>query len=152
MKPRSHYAAIGLTLVILRFGVTGFALPDCPCGSEGHGDHDRWKMKTRNKDQVPPATKTSVDKMMQWKIPKKDRPAQEDLEEILKHSQPVTDWPYPREAKAFKVSGILRRVKMADDDCDIHMEIAGRGQGDARIIAELPNTHEYCQLRKAVMD
>ncbi len=125
------------------FLLTSFSPPakkaDCGCG-EIKGNHDRIKLK----DRIPPASvKTedaSIDDLIsKWPIPytiTKDDPNE-----------------YDNEKKLYKIEGYLQLIKIEDNDCDIHMEISADQSGNQdRIIAEIPNTKEYCALHKEIMD
>ena len=45
----------------------------------------------------------------------------------------------PREPKLYTLSGFVRNIKLSDDDCDLHLELAASGDaGEDRVIAEVP--------------
>jgi hypothetical protein len=63
------------------------------------------------------------------------------------------DEPVLREKKRIKVTGYAWIIKLSDEDCDIHIELsADNKKSSKRIIAEIPNTTEYCDLHKRVMN
>ena len=64
--------------------------------------------------------------------------------------EPAT--PYARENSIYTVTGYAHIIKISDDDCDIHIELSSDKESKAnRIIAEIPNTIEYCMIRDTVL-
>lgn len=129
---RSSFSVLS-TLLILLCGTDAAAqIPDCPCGAT-KGHHQREAVKNR---PIPPVVRArrilECDEIIgSWDIPPKN----------TRHT-------YPREDTLFTVRGYLRLIKIEKNDCDIHLEISGTKSRDAdRIIAEIPNTNEYCSLR-----
>ena len=83
---------------------------------------------------------TTVTKMMKWKI------FTDDMSNEAGHV-------YDREKKLYKLTGYIMLSKISPDDCDIHMEIASSPDTAAdRIIAEIPNTSEYCSVQTQIFD
>ena len=120
-------------LATLLIGSTVFAqTPDCPCGTT-KANHKRKAVKNRPiPASIHAARSVQMGEMVDlWDIPPKN-----------------TSGTYSREDTVFTIHGFLRLIKIESNDCDIHMEIAGTKTGNSdRIIAEIPNTTEFCQLR-----
>ena len=113
----------------------------CPCG-ETQGKHIRQDVKNRSiPSSLNPARETSPTEMIKsWKVPSQTY-----------NRRP--DGTYPREDTLMKLTGYLRLYKLSPDDCDYHLEIAVNDRADAdRIIVEIPNTKEYCDLRQAFLN
>jgi hypothetical protein len=73
--------------------------------------------------------------------------AQEKKDIKAKEDEPVL-----REKKRIKVTGYAWIIKLSGEDCDIHIELsADNKKSSKRIIAEIPNTTEYCELHKRIM-
>lgn len=111
----------------------------CPCGETQGVNHERQETK----DRAMPApgahaSSTTVAGMTKWKI------FTDDLSNEPDHV-------YTREKKLYKLTGYIMLAKISPDDCDIHMEIASSPDTAAdRIIAEAPNTSEYCEVQKEI--
>src|SRR5258708_14158066 len=62
----------------------------------------------------------------------------------------------PNEEKAFTLSGDLWRVKLEDNDCDLHLEVAATGGSDtdSRVIVEVPQENQtlHNQLIRPIKD
>ena len=58
----------------------------------------------------------------------------------------------PRENKLYTVSGFVRKVKLSDDDCDFHLELAPSGTATTNwIIVEVGANNKTLQKRVADM-
>lgn len=113
---------------------------DCNCGVT-KGNHERVFLKDRHKPDAGYKSQTvRIGKMInQWDLPG--------------HYEKDDTTTFPREKKIYKVKGYLRIAKIEDNDCDFHLEIGESESGDHdRIIAEIPNTQEYCSLRDKFID
>jgi hypothetical protein len=56
----------------------------------------------------------------------------------------------PREPRLYAVTGFVRKIKLSDDDCDLHLELADSGApGAPRVIVEIPAAQSALQ-KKAV--
>src|SRR5437870_11313959 len=54
----------------------------------------------------------------------------------------------PREPKLYTVSGFVRKIKLSDDDCDLHLELADSGSpGAPRVIVEIPSAQSALQKK-----
>jgi hypothetical protein len=112
----------------------------CKCGDTKGTGHKREALKYRS---IPPHIHAERDVSIQemideWAIP------QGAWDDATK---------YPREDSTFTVSGYIMLIKLSDEDCDIHMEIAETESPDAdRVIVEIPNSPEYCALREKVKE
>ncbi len=115
--------------------------PDCPCETTKAGQHhQRLFLKDRAKPAAGFHTNNArIGSMINsWKYPP----------QFEKDDTTV----FPREKKIYRVKGYLRLAKIEDNDCDIHMEIGESESGkEDRIIAEIPNTTEYCPLRDTLI-
>ncbi len=113
----------------------------CPCG-ELQGKHIRQDVKNRSIPESLSVSReiTPAEMIGEWGVP----------------SQTYSRRPegkYQREDTLFKLTGYLRLFKLSPDDCDYHLEIAVSARADApRIVAENPNTKEYCGLRQAFLN
>jgi hypothetical protein len=131
-----HPRLIRLTVTMLALVCAGIAsaqISDCPCGAT-KGRHQRLAVKNRSLPvPIHPKRAVEVGEIIDaWDIPPKN-----------------TKKTYPREDTVMTVHGYLRLIKIEKNDCDIHMEIAGtRGKNADCIIAEIPNTNEYCPIRE----
>ena len=115
----------------------------CPCGTitDGKSKH----MRVAKKDRPIPAhpgtpTALTIGKMINdW-----------DLPASFKKDDSST---FVHESTIFTVKGYLRLIRIEENDCDIHMEIGESESGDHdRIIAEIPNTPEYCSVQADMLD
>lgn len=118
---------------------SGFSqLAKCPCG-ETLGSHVRIKLKNRSIPSFLNATVVSTANMIAWAVPSSKY-----------EEEPAT--PYTKENSIYTVTGYAHIVKISDDDCDIHIELsADKGSKANRIIAEIPNTTEYCTIREGLL-
>ena len=131
-------------ILILVFLCTNILLAQdgsCPCG-ETQGKHIRQEVKNRSiPAHLSPARETSPSEMIKsWKVPSQNY-----------NRRP--EGTFPREDTLMKLTGYLRLFKLSPDDCDYHLEIAVSDRADAdRIIAEIPNTKEYCDIRQSFLN
>ena len=102
--------------------------------------HARWALKTRPApDSLTSAEVVSVSDLLGWAVPRGHRAS--EVGQIL-----------PHEARLVRLTGIVRRVKLSPDDCDLHIEIAATGAAGApRFIAEIPPTAPNVQRAAAVI-
>ncbi len=135
---------IPLRLIVLLFFIaslssSGFSqLAKCPCG-ETLGSHVRIKMKNRSVPSSLNSTAVSPKDMIAWAVPS---PKYEE--------EPAT--PYAKENSIYTVKGYAHIVKISEDDCDIHIELSSnKGNTADRIIAEIPNTNDYCAVRDSLL-
>ena len=129
-----------ISLLLPGFLLSSYAA-ECPCGEKGEAKHKRITVKDRIIGDSDDAVKYTFSKFYKLKITKNQ------LTRIQKDAELVL----PNENKIIKVTGYIRLLKEADDDCDIHIELAADKNPVAnRIIAEVPNTEEYCDLREEI--
>jgi hypothetical protein len=58
----------------------------------------------------------------------------------------------PREPRLYTVSAFVRKIKLSDDDCDLHLELAGSGApGAPRVIVEIPAAQAAWQKKASGM-
>jgi hypothetical protein len=129
-------------LVLLIF-TTSFKPIDCPCNFLGTADHKRDKVKNRPPANANTATTIPFQEILKMKIKKSEKDsikANEDREVF-------------REKKVVSVTGYAWVIKLSDDDCDVHIEMSEKNSKNAkRIIAEIPNTSDYCQLHNRITE
>ena len=114
---------------------------ECPWGENGEAKHKRVAVKDRSIADSADAVKFTFSKFYKLKI------TNNQLTQINKNAELVL----PNEKIIIKLTGYIRLLKEADDDCDIHIELAADKNPVAnRIIAEVPNTDEYCELREEI--
>jgi hypothetical protein len=125
----------GILLLTAFVLFSGSAWAQLPCTPTTE-NHERWPVKTRDvSPNFVDDVKTVAD-VIRWVVPHvsgwKTMPP-ETL--IADENTRVT------------VSGYVLLVKHADDDCDLHVEIAGSKSATAvRIIAEVPPTNPHLQM------
>lgn len=57
-----------------------------------------------------------------------------------------------REKKIISITGYAWIIKLSEEDCDIHIELSENNSvSEKRIIAEIPNTADYCKLHERVL-
>ncbi len=112
---------------------------NCNCGVTKGNNHPRQEIKDRSiPSSLGDASNTSVKNIINWPVP--DNP---------KLSGKETD---PKENSLYTVTGYARLIKIDPEDCDFKIEISGDKQNSGnRIIAEIPNTKEYCFLREKLV-
>lgn len=115
--------------------------PTTPKGSQA---------RTRVKHRATPtrtAEATSIADMITWPLPPNLS------QSAVRRSNTTID---PREERVFTLSGDLWRVKLEDNDCDLHLEVSATGGSDTdrRVIVEVPQEHAALRNRliKAVKD
>ena len=126
------------SLIISSIMICNAQTPDCPCNETKGKDHERLFLKDRHIPNSGYKTHTvRIGKIINdWDLPK-----------TFTKDDTTT---FPTEKKIYKVKGYLRLAKIEDNDCDVHLEIGESESGDHdRVIAEIPNTQEYCALRDA---
>lgn len=132
-------------IILLFTGIflfSGYAA-DCPCGEKGIAKHKRVHIKDRSMGNPADATAFTFSQLYKLKI------TAAQLKQINADSALVL----PNENQVISITGYLRILKLSADDCDLHMEIAAdKNPVSNRIIAEIPNTAEYCPLRQQVFD
>ena len=133
-----------LVLMLLSLVIRGTffgQIDNCPCGETQGLNHDRQETKNRAMPlSISSVSTATVGKMTKWRIFTHD-----------KSNEP--GHLYDREKKLYKLTGYIMLTKISPDDCDIHMEIASSPDTSAdRIIAEVPNTNEYCGVQKQIFD
>ena len=107
---------------------------------------ERVQMKHRPavpKAQIDSLAHTTVDDMLKWPVP------------------PITTTPVrtqqtpiePQEHKLFQLTADAWLVKLADDDCDYHLEVTAPGgsANDPRVIVEIPQGPAYAEAAKALV-
>ena len=89
--------------------------------------HERWALKTRSRPRSLARAKTvSLATILGWAVP-----AGHDATDAAAIA--------PREPRLYTVSGFVRKIKLSDDDCDLHLELADSGSpGAPRVIVEIP--------------
>jgi hypothetical protein len=111
----------------------------CDCGLTKGNKHPRQEIKDRSiPSSLNSVSNTTVKDIINWPVP--DNP---------KLSGKQTD---PKEESLYTVTGFARIIKIDPEDCDFQIEISGDKQNSGdRIIAEIPNTKEYCSLREKLI-
>lgn len=133
----------GMLLIAVFAAITSFKPGlDCGCNHLGESKHKRQEVKTRP-FLTTEGTPLSISDMLQMKIT--------DDEKAAIHSDP--DKALDREKQIVSVTGYAWIIKTSDDDCDIHIELSEtEDKTSKRIIAEIPNTEEYCDFHKSIME
>ena len=103
-------------------------------------NHERWALKTRPKpSSLASANPVTLGDLLGWAIPAGHTVADE------------TAIP-PREPKLYTVTGVVRKIKQSDDDCDFHLELAASGNASApRVIVEIAANQHALQQAVAGM-
>lgn len=136
MKNLTFYALICL------LATTSFKKSNCSCGDLGPKDHKRTNVKDR---PVSHAHATKVPVVFVLNLPISD----EEKEEIKQNEDVILT----AEKRLVTVTGYAWIVKVSPEDCDIHIEISATNNKNApRIIAEIPNSNEYCDLHSRVLN
>jgi hypothetical protein len=109
-------------------------------GCAAEGDHERWALKTRWKPRsLTSAKAVSLPTILAWAIP-------------ADHGAGETAARRPREPRLYTVSAFVRKIKLSDDDCDLHLELAGSGApGAPRVIVEIPAAQAAWQKKASGM-
>jgi hypothetical protein len=109
-------------------------------GCAAEGDHERWALKTRSKPRsLTSAKAVSPPTILAWAIP-------------AGHGAGETAARRPREPRLYTVSAFVRKIKLSDDDCDLHLELAGSGApGAPRVIVEIPAAQAAWQKKASGM-
>src|SRR5437870_5168354 len=107
---------------------------------------ERAQMKHRPavpKAEIESLAHTTVNDMLKWPVP------------------PITTTPVrtqqtpidAQEHKLYQLTADVWLVKLADDDCDYHLEVTAPGgsKNDARVIVEIPPGPAYADAAKALM-
>lgn len=121
-------AALGL----LCASVVSAQVPDCSTDN----NHHRWERKNQDApdDSLAP-TAVTIRQIVNWSIPGKSDGERTKNEAL-----------HPREDEPFILTGVLRLIKLSEDDCDLHLEIATSRRSNAnRIIAEIPQAFSDLQ-------
>lgn len=96
----------------------------------------RFALKHRPWAKPDEAQAVTVRDMLKWEIPIKPRG---DLDD-------------PREARMFAVTGIVKLIKLSEDDCDLHLEIADVADPDGpRVVVEIPADAGFTEARRAAL-
>jgi len=108
------------------------------CAAEG--DHERRALKTRLRPRSLARARTvSLRTMLDWKIP-------------AAHSASEIDAIPPRERKLYTVTGVVRKIELSGEDCDLHLELADSGRrGAPRVIVEIPAAQAALQKKASAM-
>ena len=125
---------IAVLLAILLFCPRVIGQP-CKCGDTVPKVAHKW-LSAKDRD-IPTESKidqVTIPEMIGWDPPTPDTPSVEGHGRIC------------------QITGYLRLMKLAADDCDYHMEVGATplGKGD-RVICEIPNTKPYCALRQTII-
>ena len=123
-------------------GISFSQKPDCKCGETVGNSHIRMAMKNRSiPADAGSGTQVTTQAIISWPVPSSHY-----------EKEPAT--PYAKEENVYTVSGFAQIVKISDEDCDIHIELSPKTSGARidRIVAEIPNTKEYCEMRKAFLE
>ncbi len=104
----------------------------------------QYRTGMKHRAPGPAGTPLTVAAMLAWPAPTSAANAG-----IRAHDTPVD----PREARSFTIEGDLWRVKVEDNDCDLHLELAAPGSdvGSPRVIAEVPAGPGYEAARAAIL-
>ena len=129
--------------IIVALTFLSFKSADCPCNFLGTADHKRDKVKNRPFANVNNTAKTPLKGILKMKITNSEKDsikANEDREVF-------------REKKIVSATGYAWVIKLSDDDCDVHIEMSEKNSKKGkRIIAEIPNTSDYCNLHNRIME
>jgi hypothetical protein len=106
---------------------TALAQTDGLFGCSTGDNHERWTLKNRSKpSSLASAKSITLADILGWAIPAGHTVSEEDAIP-------------PREPKLYTLSGFVRKIKLSDDDCDLHLELAASGDtGERRVIVEVP--------------
>jgi hypothetical protein len=101
---------------------------------------ERWTLKQRKQpSSLAGAKSVSITDVLAWKIPAGHKDSEE---------QAIP----PREPKLYTVSGFVRKVKLSDDDCDFHLELATSGTSKRDwVIVEVSASSKALQNKLAGM-
>lgn len=140
MRPLLIFLVSSLALI------PAVSLADIACTpSKQLEEQHRPNMKRRSPPQNAKPIPTTVSEMAEWPMPgllsQKKRFRRQDT--------PLD----PREEQVYTVEGNLWRLKLADEDCDYHMEVgvAGGTKKDIRIVAEIPQAPAYAATREELL-
>lgn len=115
---------------------------DCGCNHLGEAEHKRQGIKNRAVSTAE-GTPLPIEKMLEMKITADEKKA------IKSNPDQALD----REKQIVSVTGYAWIIKTSAEDCDIHIEMSETNDSTAkRIIAEIPNTTEYCDFHTRVME
>ena len=131
-----HYLLLPLVLFF-----NSFKLVDkCPCEETKGTTHMRFQVKTRLPENND-GDKITFSKLNKLKITKQQiQDLKADGTQILANEQNPVHF-----------TGYLCLMKLSPDDCDLHFEISFKKDITTfRMIAEVPNTAQYCALREEV--
>jgi hypothetical protein len=109
-------------------------------GCETDMNHERQALKTRAApSSLAGATSRTLAQVLTFAIP-------------AGHKDTERDAIKPREPKLYQVTGFVRKIKLSDDDCDLHLELAASGNnGEPRVIVEIPPNQATLQHKAASM-
>ena len=115
---------------------------DCSCNYLGTAAHKRASVKNRHFSDTH-GTRITVSDILKMKITDLEKESIHQDENIVLNN----------EKRMVAVTGYAWILKISDEDCDIHIELSETNDKNAkRIIAEIPNTSEYCQLHTRVLN
>jgi hypothetical protein len=137
MRPIAVLVLVLLFVLPFQAGFAG----DCGCTPKpGHRIRDADKHRTHAGPLQPKRTVTIRELLRSWDI------TNEEFKREPEHT-------YPREDTLFRLTGYLHRAKLADDDCDYHLELAvSKSKSAKHVIVEIPNGAAFCDLRQKFLD
>lgn len=133
------------TLLLSALLIGRVALADIQCSpTTPKGSQARTKVKHRTNSTGSAAT-TTVPAMIGWNVP-----------DLSNSAVRRSNTPLEGEERTITLTGSLWRVKLEDNDCDLHLEMSNSGASDAapRVIVEIPQENAALRNRliKAVKD
>ena len=134
---------IAILILVLLFSMSSF-IPsdDCGCNYLGKAAHKRQQIKNRLPVESLVPTHLLISDILKMQISKseKDQIKADPNKAILRENEIVS------------ITGYAWIIKLSSDDCDIHLELSETNDRAAsRVIAEIPNTKEYCNLHAKIL-
>ncbi len=98
----------------------------------------------RRAPALEPPVQTSVAEVARWPAPvDSENPAVRDRDD------PIDE----RETQGYTLTGVLQRVTLETDDCDLHLELSAPGAtaSSPRVVAEVPAAPAFQAARDAIL-
>lgn len=134
---------ISILIFVLLFSITSFKPSvDCGCDYLGKAAHKRQQIKNRLPVNSVEPTHLLISDILKMQISKseKDEIKADPNKAIIKENEIVS------------ITGYAWVIKLSAEDCDIHIELSETNDRAAsRVIAEVPNTKEYCNLHAKIL-
>jgi hypothetical protein len=117
--------------------------PGCGCNYLGKAEHKRQEIKNRAPGDISKTIPLQISDILNMQIT-----SEEKSEIKLNDSKLLLE-----ENKIVSVTGYAWIIKLSSEDCDIHIELSETNDKNAeRVIAEIPNTSDYCTLHSEVLN